>query len=196
MSLGRPAEAELIAIRSPRSKASGAFAAIAGAASPSRALLARGAAGREGAERETEEFVIGAHAWNEQLDLGNEDLDHEHHLQIALVSALADAIEQSRPGEARRLAGQLVAYSGMHFGSEELIMTTSSYPDRQRHLEEHRVLSQAMLEVEGALERDERELALAFALDVRAGLAGHIAGSDHALADHVRATPVHPRARS
>ncbi len=134
--------------------------------------------------------MIGAHAWNEQLDLGHEALDHEHHLQIALVTALADAIEQGRPAEARRLAAQLVAYSGMHFGSEELLMTASSYPGRQRHQEEHRMLTQAMQEVEGALERDERELALAFAIDVRAGLAGHIAGSDHALADHVRAAPI------
>jgi hemerythrin len=130
--------------------------------------------------------MIGAHAWNEQLDLGHEVMDQEHHLQIALVSALAEAIEQGRPAEARRLAGQLVAYSGMHFGSEELLMSASAYPARQRHGDEHRVLTQAMQEVEGALERDERELALAFALDLRAGLAGHITNSDHELADHVR----------
>ncbi len=131
--------------------------------------------------------MIGAHAWNEHLDLGHEAMDQEHHLQIALVSAIADAIEQGRPAEARRLSAQLIAYSGMHFGSEELLMSASAYPDRRRHGDEHRMLSQAMAEVEGALERDERELALAFALDLRAGLAGHIAGADHRLADHLRA---------
>jgi hemerythrin len=130
--------------------------------------------------------MIGAHAWNEQLDLGNEAMDKDHHLQVALVSGIAAAIEQSRPAEARRLAAQLVAYSGMHFGSEELLMSATAYPDRQRHGDEHRMLTQAMQEVEGALARDERELALAFALDLRAGLAGHIAGADHRLADHVR----------
>lgn len=130
--------------------------------------------------------MIGAHAWDEHLDLGNEAMDRDHHLQIALVSGIAAAIEQARPAEARRLAGQLVAYSGMHFGSEELLMSATAYPDRQRHGDEHRMLTQAMQEVEGALARDERELALAFALDLRAGLAGHIAGADHRLADHVR----------
>ncbi len=65
-------------------------------------------------------------------------------------------------------------------------MSASAYPDRRRHGDEHRMLTQAMREVEGALERDERELALAFVLDLRAGLAGHIAGADHRLADHVR----------
>jgi hemerythrin len=137
--------------------------------------------------------MIAAHAWNEQLDLGHEVMDHEHHLQIALASAVADAIEQSRPGEARRLAAQLFAYSGMHFGSEELLMSASAYPERLHHAEEHRMLSQAMREVEGALERDERELALAFTLELRAGLAGHIAGSDHRLAEHVRPAPLPAR---
>lgn len=130
--------------------------------------------------------MIGAHAWDEHLDLGNEAMDRDHHLQVALVSGIAAAIEQARPAEARRLAAQLVAYSGMHFGSEELLMSASAYPDRRRHGDEHRMLTQAMQEVEGALARDERELALAFALDLRAGLAGHIAGADHRLADHVR----------
>ena len=133
--------------------------------------------------------MIGAHAWSEQLDLGHEVLDREHHLQLALVSALADAIEQRRPGEARRVCGQLVAYSGMHFGGEELLMSASTYPERYHHAEEHRMLTQAMQEVEGALDRDERELALAFAIELRAGLAGHIAGSDHRLADHLRPSP-------
>jgi hemerythrin len=133
-----------------------------------------------------EERMIRAHAWNEHLDLGHEAMDQEHHLQIALVSAVAEAIEQGRPAEARRLAAQLVAYSGLHFGSEELLMSARAYPDRRRHGDEHRMLTQAMQEVEGALERDERELALAFALDLRAGLAGHIAGADQRLAHHVR----------
>jgi hemerythrin len=131
--------------------------------------------------------MIGPHAWNEHLDLGHEAMDQEHHLQIAIVSALVDAVEQGRPSEARRLAGQLAAYSGMHFGSEELLMSAAGYPERKRHGDEHRILTQAMQEVEGSLERGEYELALAFALDLRAGLAGHIAGSDRRLADHVRA---------
>jgi hemerythrin len=136
--------------------------------------------------------MIGAHAWDEHLDLGHEGMDNEHHLQVALVSAVADAIEQGRPVVARRLAAQLMAYSGLHFGSEELLMSASSYPDRERHADEHRMLSQAMQEVEGALLRDERELALAFAVDLRAGLAGHIAGSDLRLAEHVRPSSVQP----
>ena len=74
-----------------------------------------------------------AHAWDERLDLANEAMDHEHHLQIALLSGFTDAVEQRRPWLARRLAEQLVRYSAVHFGSEELLMEASGYAARSRN---------------------------------------------------------------
>jgi hemerythrin len=136
--------------------------------------------------------MIEAHAWNQKLDLGHEAMDHDHHLQIALASALADAIEQGRPWLARRLAHQLLSYSEAHFGSEELLMDARGYSEKDGHAGEHRTLLQAMEEVDGALLRDENELALAFAVELRAGLAGHIGGSDSRLAAHV-ALPASPK---
>lgn len=133
--------------------------------------------------------MIEAHAWNEKLDLGHEAMDHEHHLQIALVSALTDAIEQRRPALARKLAAQLMSYSKIHFGSEEVLMEASAYPGMADHAEEHRTLLEAVNEVEGALEREETDLALAFAVELRAGLAGHMTGSDQRLVAHVGPPP-------
>jgi hemerythrin len=138
--------------------------------------------------------MIEAHAWNEQLDLGHEAMDHDHHLQVALVAALADAIEQGRPWLARKVAVQLREYSGVHFGSEELLMVARGYGAVEAHAGEHRALLQAMQEVEGALERGEADLALAFAIELRAGLAGHISGSDSRLAEHVHPRRQPPRA--
>jgi hemerythrin len=129
--------------------------------------------------------MIEAHAWNEKLDLGHEAMDHEHHLQIALVSALVDAIEQRRPAVARKLSEQLVRYSEVHFGSEEMLMEASGYGARDVHAAEHRTILEAMRDLGGCLERDENDLAAAFAIELRAGLAGHVAGSDQRLAAFV-----------
>jgi hemerythrin len=130
--------------------------------------------------------MIEAHAWNEKLDLGHEAMDHEHHLQIALVTALAEAIEQGRPWMARKLAAQLVTYSMVHFGSEEMLMEASAFGAASEHASEHRALLEGMREIEGALGRDEAELALAFSVELRAGLTGHMAGADRRLASHVK----------
>ncbi len=125
------------------------------------------------------------HAWNEKLDLGHEAMDHDHHLQIALVTAFTDATEQRRPGMARRLVEQLRAYSSSHFLSEELLMDAGAYPHLRSHAEEHGVLLERIEEIRAAFESDDNDLALSMALDLRTALAAHVAGADRALADHV-----------
>jgi hemerythrin len=139
--------------------------------------------------------MIEAHAWNKKLDLGHEAMDHEHHLQIALVTALIDSIEQARPWVARKLADQLEHHSEVHFASEEMLMESSRFVDRAMHAAEHRTLLQAMREIEGALDREETDLAVAFGVELKAGLAGHIAGADARVAEHVEARHPVPKLR-
>jgi len=127
-----------------------------------------------------------AHAWNEALDLDHEAMDHEHHLQIALVTAFADAVEQRRPWLARRLAEQLLRYSTVHFGSEELLMEASGHAGREAHAAEHEVFLAQMRELSAIFDEESGEIALAAALDLRSAIAGHIGGADRRLAAHAR----------
>jgi hemerythrin len=125
-----------------------------------------------------------SHPWNRQLDLGDEVLDREHHLQIALVSALTDALEQGRPWVARQVSEQLAGFTAAHFAGEELLMEAMSYDQRQAHGEEHRALVAGIEEIRSLLGGGERDLALAMALDLRAALGGHMAASDRRFAAH------------
>jgi hemerythrin len=124
--------------------------------------------------------MIEAHAWNGRLDLAHEAMDHEHHLQIALVSAFVDAVEQGRPWLARRLAGQLLRYSVVHFASEELLMEAAEYPERAPHAGEHETFLARMRELENGAGEDG---ALALALDLRDALAAHVNDADRRLAE-------------
>ena len=136
--------------------------------------------------------MVESHVWNERLDLGNEAMDHEHHLQIGLVSAFVDAVEQRRPGLARRFAEQLLSYSAVHFGSEDLLMEGSAYADRDAHGREHERFLEQMRELQRALDAGETDVATAAALDLRGALAAHIGDADRRLASHVTV----PRAAS
>lgn len=127
--------------------------------------------------------MIEAHAWNENLDVAHEAMDHDHHLQIALVSAFAEAVEQRRPWLARRLAEQLHRYSTVHFGSEELLMEAAGYSGREAHAAEHAAFLSQMKDLEQSFNEEEAEIALAAALDLRSALAGHIRGADRRLAE-------------
>jgi hemerythrin len=133
--------------------------------------------------------MVEAHAWNEKLDLEHEAMDHEHHMQVALLSGFTDAVEQRRPWLARRLAEQLVRYSTVHFASEELLMEASGYPGREAHASEHAGFLARMRELEAGYDGEGGEAALVAALELRAALAGHIDGADRALAAHVRRSP-------
>jgi hemerythrin len=130
--------------------------------------------------------MVEAHPWNEKLDLSHEAMDHEHHLQLALLTGFTDAVEQRRPWLARRLAEQLVRYSVVHFGSEELLMEASGYGPRAAHAGEHAGFLVEMRALEEAYDGEGGDAALAAALELRAALAAHIDGADRGLARQAR----------
>lgn len=125
-----------------------------------------------------------SHAWNDRLEVADEAMNHEHHLQIALVSGFVDALEQGRPALAHRLAAQLHRYSDAHFAGEELLMEASGDPEREAHAAAHAAFLRRIRELEAAPVDD---AALAAALELREALAAHIHDLDRALA--VRTSP-------
>jgi hemerythrin len=130
--------------------------------------------------------MVEAHAWNEKLDLSHEAMDHEHHLQVALISAFVDALEQRRPALARKLADQLLTYSTAHFGGEELLMEAMSYPDREGHAGQHAEFVAHIRQIQRAFEEGDEGVALEAALDLRQALAGHMNDADRKLAEASR----------
>ena len=126
-----------------------------------------------------------AHTWDARLDVGNEAMDHEHHLQVGLVSAFVDAVEQGRPAMAHRLVDQLLEYSGVHFGSEELLMEGTAYPEREAHAREHAEFLGHIRELQRTYDAGDREAAVEAAVDLRAALGAHMNDADRRLALHV-----------
>lgn len=124
--------------------------------------------------------------WSERLELGDAELDREHHLQIALASALTDALERNRPDLAARVAEQLAGFAEVHFRSEELLMEAAPYPGAAAHRAEHRSILVHIQEVKYLLGTAEHDLALPMACDLRNGLASHIASHDREYADHAQ----------
>jgi hemerythrin len=122
------------------------------------------------------------HVWSEKLELGQEDLDREHHLQVALVSGLVDAIERGRPLVARRLCAQLDGYTRAHFAGEELLMELAGYGQLDAHRQEHSSMLSHIEEIQYLQERGEYDLALPMAIDLLNSLASHISASDRSFA--------------
>lgn len=133
--------------------------------------------------------MMEAHPWDERLDLSHEAMDHEHHLQIALLTGFADAVQQGRPWLARRLAAQLLTYSAAHFRGEELLMEAAAYGEREAHAGEHAEFISHIQQIQRALDEGDDEVALEAALDVRQALAAHMDDADRKLAAVAHAGP-------
>jgi hemerythrin len=113
-------------------------------------------------------------------------MDHEHHLQVALISAFVDALEQRRPALARKLADQILTYSTAHFGGEELLMEAMSYPDREGHAGQHAEFVAHIRQIQRAYDEGDEGVALEAALDLRQALAMHMNDADRRLAEASR----------
>lgn len=125
--------------------------------------------------------MIEGHAWSDWLEIGDPDLDNDHHLQMRLISALVDAIEEGRPWLAHRLAEHLRDGSAIHFEEEERRMRDDADPERAVHQREHDALLAQMEELLRAVDGEEDALATAAAIDLRSILAAHIGSWDRRL---------------
>lgn len=122
------------------------------------------------------------HPWSDWLEVGEADLDNDHHLQMRLVGALVDALEEGRPWLAHRLAAHLHDSSAVHFESEERRMRRTGDPERPEHQREHDGLLTRMEELMDEVDADDSARAIAAAIDLRSALANHIGTSDRRLA--------------
>ncbi len=127
------------------------------------------------------------HSWSDWLEIGDGDLDHDHHLQMRLMSALIDAIEEGRPWLAHRLAAHLRDASTVHFAAEEDRMLASGYPERTAHRREHDTLLAQMSELVELVDGADTAPAIAAGLDLRSTLANHIGTFDRRFAAHQQA---------
>ena len=112
--------------------------------------------------------------------------DAEHHVQLSLAQTLCEAASTGvDTALAREILDQLVAYSDVHFLSEQLLMRLCSYPDYDDHLSDH---DRLMLKLEAARQRggEEQTLAPPEAEAILALLAQHISTRDRRFVDFFR----------
>ncbi len=79
--------------------------------------------------------------WSDELCIGIPQVDGEHQNLVKCLNMLDEAIKK---GKGSRVMGeilsQLVAYTVIHFESEEILMHGSEYPGMEAHVSQHRQL--------------------------------------------------------
>ena len=120
----------------------------------------------------------------DKLDLSS--IDNEHRIQIGLLNALYDAVNNKKPAsEINQILNQLTTYSELHFMSEELLMRMYAYPDYDDHVHDHEAMTEFLNDIMKTVTAGQDSLALKTASDMRQFLVSHISTRDEALSEYL-----------
>lgn len=116
-----------------------------------------------------------------------EPVDSEHRVQIGLMDALCNALEQEPvQGAIDDILERLVSYTDAHFMAEQLLMRQYSYPLYEAHELEHDRLVEKVHELQRKYRAGETRMTLEIAQSLKAWLLRHIKSTDHALGDFLK----------
>ncbi len=120
--------------------------------------------------------------------LGEGRMNHEHSTQIKLVDLLCSSVEQRLPPhEVGAVIDQLVAYTGLHFLSEQLIMRQHEFGGHEQHATAHNEILEHLREMQARLNRSQENPSSEEVQQARAMILGHIAEQDRQLHNHITA---------
>ena len=120
----------------------------------------------------------------DKLDLSS--IDNEHRIQIGLLNALYDAVNDKKPAsEVNQILNQLTTYSELHFMSEELLMRMYAYPDYDDHVHDHEAMTEFLNDIMKTVTAGQDSMALKTASDMRQFLVSHISTRDEALSEYL-----------
>jgi hemerythrin-like metal-binding protein len=114
--------------------------------------------------------------------------DVEHQIQMGLAHAFHEAVRADQDAAlARQILDQLLAYSDVHFMSEQLLMRLCGYPEYDDHLLDHDRMMERLVEVKHRHEIGDRIDALREAEALQSFLARHIETRDRRFGDYYHA---------
>jgi hemerythrin len=115
-----------------------------------------------------------------------ESLDAEHRVQLGLITALQQALEQgSERPVVDEILDQLVAYTNAHFMSEQLLMRLYAYPYYESHTQEHDHLIEQVQALQERYQARDLQMTLQTSAVLKEWLLSHIEGLDHGLRDYL-----------
>nr|WP_211105879.1 bacteriohemerythrin [Azospirillum melinis] len=133
--------------------------------------------------------------WTDALAVGEEGIDTDHMILIALMNEAASLAGQTgRSGGDRRASaqalgdavGRLLTYTALHFEQEERLMDRCGYPDARAHKAQHEALRARADELRRRLDAGDSVADELLAL-VREWLFEHIQRADKRIGEHLAA---------
>jgi hemerythrin len=125
--------------------------------------------------------------WDSSFETGIGSIDGQHRKLFDMVNDLHDAMQQKRSKEAiGQILGRLIEYTGSHFGHEEQIFRSTSYPEETSHKQEHARLVEQVLGLQAKFNNGEAVLTQSVIEFLQDWLIKHIKGTDMRYTPHLK----------
>jgi hemerythrin len=130
--------------------------------------------------------------WSNDYSVGIAEIDAQHQRLVAMLNQLSDAMRSGKGSQVLdRVLGDLVAYTGTHFATEERLMQANGYPDFPRHKREHDQLTAQVLDLQQSLRAGSAVLSVDLLHFLKDWLTQHILGSDKRYGPFLQGRGVH-----
>lgn len=123
-----------------------------------------------------------APGWDKGLTVGLAEVDHEHGLQVALIRALENSVNEGTA--ARRGTGilsQLLDYTEAHFLAEEMLMRLAGAEGYEAHVADHDRLVAQLNDLKTRVEEGKEAVTEATVSNLKERLTVHVRQMDRAL---------------
>lgn len=116
--------------------------------------------------------------WSSRLSVGVREFDNQHKNMIEMINTLHAAM---KTGKGASITGDiidgLIAYTGSHFASEELLMLQHNFPGFEKHKAEHAALVQQVLQMQSKY-KEGKALPQTLMMFIKEWLMTHILAED------------------
>jgi len=87
--------------------------------------------------------------WYKRFSVNNEEIDKQHKALFDIFNRLYDrCVESDDNIDLKSLILELVSYTDYHFLAEEQYMRDTGYKDIDRHISEHRIFTETILQLQ------------------------------------------------
>ncbi len=120
--------------------------------------------------------------WSQNFAVGVGEIDSQHKKLIGLIQELHEAnVVDQEEAVVSKVLTSLLDYALYHFDTEEKLMLEHGYPAIERHMAEHKVFFDDILQIRSRAQSGQGDVASETMRFMKEWLTAHILGTDKAL---------------
>lgn len=125
--------------------------------------------------------------WKKSYETGNPIIDQQHRGLVDIINELYDAIKYHGDIDHAYITyNELLKYTKIHFLREESLLKNSNYKELEKHLEQHKHLTDQVHKLEHEFANNRKEICVETILFLKSWLTDHIVGEDLKYVTHIK----------